>query len=138
MRSLAVLVLLALMFFGLHQLLKNAGITEIFTEMVVSSSTTSLQPQETFRRVTVESYKISLLRDPMAEKEEVKIYKGTMKKSFLDRLEWIAEVNLDFPQETTPKTVRGVIRATLQKHAGGANVAIIDFHETKSVLTTVK
>lgn len=76
------------------------------------------------RSVIVESYNVSFLIVPNGK--GIKIYRGTMKKSALDKMDHITFSTLDFSLGASRSIVEHAIKDIAKQI--GANVCIIDSH----------
>lgn len=81
-------------------------------------------PMKMKRSIIVESYNVSFLIVPNGK--GIKIYRGTMKKSALDKMDHIAFSTLDFSLGASRSIVEHAIKDIAKQI--GANVCIIDSH----------
>lgn len=126
-RALTLSILIALVS---YVMLEDAGIAKTFNESISAPNEMSASQ---YKIKIVDTYEVSLLNDPKIK--GFKIYRGTMKKSAVDRMEYIGSMILDFSAGATDLVVEEVIKAVAKKYGG--NVAIIDRHTTTSKSTIV-
>jgi len=124
------LTLSILMMLVSYVMFEEAGIASVFNERINGEAEVAVTMDRPIRVQVISSYSVSVLKDPKVK--EFKIYRGTMKKSAVDRMEYIGQMKIDFSAGATTLMVEAVIETVAKKY--GANVAIIDNYTTKSAI----